>query len=258
MADEPTVSISDVVWLKWVNEFAAYSKKTLREGLYEEWPLLMRKVMDFTPPFKAKGAPGVSDLSIGRAAVAFDIYKTMRPFNPAARTKGMERILDSKDVEAFNIVASRSQRAEMVGVTAIAFSPSEHLRQRNARGRVPGRDRKKVVLGSDVGLLKNYVKQRQSFVGFAKSGWLKALLLVGGEAPNYVTKQGTGGGDVIDDHANVDEPSITAINRTPWAVRRDEGERILGDAKASRIEAIIKKMKEAIRRADADAKRAAA
>jgi hypothetical protein len=257
MSDSPTVSISDVVWLRWVNEFAKFSKKTLREAMYEEWPFLMRKVMDFTPPFKAKGAPGVSDLSIGRAAVAFDVYKTMRPFNPAARTKGMERILDTKDVAAFNIVASRSQRAEMIGVTAVAFSPGEHLRQRNARGRVPGRDRKKVVLGSDVGELKKYVKYRSGWVGFAKSGWLKGLLLVGGEAPGYVTKHGTGGGDVIDDHANVEEPSITAINRTPWAVRKDEGDRILADAKASRAESIIAKIKDAIRRADAAAKRAA-
>lgn len=257
MADGITVSVSDAIWAKWVAVFADQSKKTFREALYGEWPLLIRKVMDFTPPFKVRNAPSSTDLSVGRAAVAFDIYKTMRPFNPAARTKGLEAILDRGNIEAYNIVASRSKRPEMHGTTAIQFDPTEHLRQRDSRGRVRGHDRRKVVLGSDVGKLKAYVKQVQERVGYAKSGWLKALLLVGGEAPGYVSKQGTGGGDVIDDHANVNEPSITAINRTPWAVRKDEGERILGDAQASRIESIISKVKTAIRLADQEAKSAA-
>jgi hypothetical protein len=257
MAEESTVSISDQIWQEWVARFASFSGKTLREALYEEWPLLIRKIMDFTPPFKTKGAPGSSDLSIGRAAVAFDIYKTMRPFNPAARTRSMERILERKDVQAFNALAARSKSAQMQGLTAVEFSPTRHLQQRDGRGRVRGRDRRKVVLGSDVGLLKNYVKKVQDRVGYAKSGWLAALLLTGGTAPGYVLKQGTGGGEVIDDHASED-PSITAINRTPWAIRKDEGERILADAKASRISSIMGKISTAIRLADKAAKGARA
>lgn len=254
MADGIKVEIAEQIWLEWVAKFSAFSKKDMREGLYEEWPLLLRKVMDFTPPFKVKGSPGASDLSVGRAAVAFDIYKTMRPFNPAARTKGLERVLDRADVEAYNVIASRSKRPEMQGTQAIHFDPNEHLRQRDWRGRVNGRDRKRVVIGPEVGKLKGYVAQEQQAVGFAKSGWLKALLLAGGEAPGYVLKQGTGGGDVIDDHANENDPSITAINRTPWARRKDEGERILGEAAYSRVKSIISKIQTAIRLADKKAK----
>lgn len=252
------VSVSDAVWQKWVAAFSVQAGKSFREALYEEWPLLMRKVMDFTPPFKTKGAPGSSDLSIGRAAVAFDIYKTMRPFNPAARTRALEKIITEKDITAFNIMALRSKDPRLKGVTAIDFAPQVHLSQRDSRGRVTGRDRRKVVLGSDVGLLKGYVTREQNQVGFAKSGWLKALLLVGGDAPGYVTRHGTGGGDVIDEHANEEDPSITAINRTPWAGRKDEGARILSDAKASRIAAIQTKIQVAIRLADRAAKSLAA
>ncbi len=110
-----------------------------------------------------------------------------------------------------------------------------------------GAARNVVVLGTDAALLKRYVSQVQSRVGYAKSGWLKALALVGGDAPGYVERQGMGGGDVIDDHANEEAPSITAINRTPWAVRRDEGDRIKSDAYASRIESIIAKTKTKLR-----------
>jgi hypothetical protein len=216
MSDEGTVSISVEVWEKKLALYMAATGKNMREALYEEWPLLMRKIMDFTPPFKSGGRRGASDLSVGRAAVARDIYKTMRPFDPAQiRTKQLQRAVSTRDVAAFNIIASRS-KGRMKGDTAIAFSPQVHLSQRNARGRVTGKDRKRVVLGTDAELLKKYVVEVQKRVGYAKSGWLKALLLVGGEAPGYVMAKGTSGGDVIDDHANDDFPSFTAINRTPW------------------------------------------
>jgi hypothetical protein len=257
--DVDGISISDAGWQKWVIAFAVATNRDVRTTLYEEWPLLIRKVMDFTPPFKTRAAykgdanvnaNHASDFSVGRKAVAFDIYKTMRPFDPKdIHSASMRRIVEEKDLAAFNIVAARSQNPLMRGLFAIPFDPSEHLRQRNARGRVLGRDRRRVVLGDDAERLKVYVTSIQSRVGFAKSGWLKALLLTGGDAPNYVSRHGTGGGDVIDDHADEENPSITAINRTPWAIRKDEGERILADARASRMESIITKTKQAVLRA---------
>lgn len=242
------ISISTEVWERKLALYIAATGKNLREALNEEWPLLMRKIMDFTPPFKSKGTRGVSDLSVGRKAVAHDIYKTMRPFDPAqVRSKSLAKIVQSRNIEAFNIVASRARSGLMRGAEAIAFSPDVHLRARDRRGRVSGHDRNRVVLGSDAARLQKYVAGVQSRVGYAKSGWLKALLLVGGEAPAFVTKQGTSGGDVIDDRANETEPSITAINRTPWAVRKDEGERIKSDAYASRAQAIVAKVKTKMR-----------
>lgn len=250
------ISISEEVWQQRLARLMQELGIEFREALYAEWPLLIRKVMDFTPPFKAKGQRGLSDLAVGRAAVAYDIYKVMKPFNPATRTKALERIVERKDIAAFNALAARSTNPYMAGKTAVAFDPTLHLSARNARGRVEGRDRGRYVLGSDVGLLKQYVAKVQNRVGYAKSGWLKALLLVGGEAPGYVSKQGTGGGDVIDDHANPDFPSITAINRTPWAVRKDEGDRILTDAYASRATALDTRIRVAIRLADQKSKAA--
>lgn len=265
MADDNSISISDAVWQKWLVTFSVAVGKTIREALYEEWPLLIRKVMDFTPPFKTRAAfkgegsnaNHASDLSIGRKAVAFDIYKTMRPFDPKeVRSPELKKIIERKDTAAFNVFAGRSNSAAMSGLYAIPFDPNEHLRQRDPRGRVPGRDRRRVVLGDDAERLKAYVTATQQRVGWAKSGWLKALLLVGGEAPAYVMKQGTGGGDVIDNHADEENPSITAINRTSWSIRKDEGDRILADATASRIESIITKTRVAVKLADEQAKAA--
>lgn len=259
MADGATISISTVVWEKKIAEYVAATGKTMKEALDEEFPLLLRKVMDFTPPFKTKGKPGASDLSVGRAAVAFDIYKTMRPFDPKdIRSPSLKKIVETKDVAAFNAFTANAKSPLLQGATAIAFTPNEHLRQRDRRGRVTGRSRNKVVLGSDVALLKKYVAEMQSRVGYAKSGWLPALERVGGDAPGYVkNKRSWGGGTFVDQRSHPENPSITAINYTPWAVRQDEGRRILSDAHASRIQAIISKIRTKERLARKAAKLAA-
>ncbi len=258
MADGATISISTQLWQKKIAEYAARTGVAMTEALNEEFPLMLRKVMDFTPPFKAKGKPGASDLSVGRAAVAFDIYKTMRPFDPSnIKSKRLRQIVERRDIAGFNALAANSRNPLLQGATAVHFSPNEHLRQRDRRGRVTGRSRNRVVLGSDVALLKKYVEKVQSKVGYAKSGWLKALQTVGGDAPAYVKRQGTNGGDVVDDRQHPDGPSITAINRTPWAVRKDEGERILADARLSRINAIMSKIRTKERLARKAAKLAA-
>lgn len=255
MADGFVISISSEVWQKRVIEYVAATGKNVVQALDEEWPLLIRKVIEFTPPFKTRAAVtstgasfSASDYSVGRSAVASDIYKTMRPFDPGTvKTKGMERIIRMKDIAAFNIVAERSNKSPlMAGSQAIEFSPQVHLGQRNSRGRVTGRDRPKVVIGTDAVLLKRYVKSVQAHVGWARSGWAAAYNLVrapdGYSLPNWVTRQGEGGGGVIDERGDENYPSITARNWTSWAVRKDEGERIKADAYASRITAIKAKI----------------
>ena len=72
--------------------------------------------------------------------------------------------------------------------------------------------------------------------------------MVGGRAaPSFVERNGTAGGTVIDDRKDPLAPSITAINRTPWAARRDEGIRIINDAMSSRVISIVTKVKTKIR-----------
>ncbi len=244
MADN-VVEINTEVWRSRLALLVAATGQTMREALYEEWPLLIRKVMDFTPPFQSGGGSS-SDLSVGRAAVDRDIRKTMRPFDPQARTKSIEKIEDERNVDAFNIIASRVKSGPMAGARAVAFSPEVHTSQRNSRGRVDGYAQNRVVLGSDAALLQKYISEVQSRVGIAKAGWWPALALVGGDAPSFVTKHGMGFGDYIDDHS-ADDPSITAINRTPWASRQDEGHRIIQAALASRAEAIVSKVRTKLR-----------
>lgn len=240
-----SIEIDTYDWQQAVARYAAGTDKGMREGLYEEWPFLVGKMMEFTPPFRPnslRNGNSASDMSVGRAAVNRDVRKTMRPFSPVFKKKSaLSKAVITRDIRTFNIIAQRVKSGPMAGATALPFSPSIHTDQRNSRGRV-GKGYQYVILGPEVALFKRYLKRTVDKVGIAKSGWLSALFLVGGTAPAYVSRHGTSYGAVIDDHANED-PSITAINRTPWASRRDEGQRIVKAAYASRAVQITAKLR---------------
>lgn len=236
--DLGSLTVSTYQWDKNLAILAEVLGKNMKEVINEEFPFLVGKIIDFTPP---------NTLAQGRQAVATDISKVMRPFNPAdIKTEGIREIVQRQDIAAFNIVASRAKAGPMMGARAIPFDPAFHITQRTQRGRVGGHDRNQVVLGADASLLKKYIKAVQDRVGYAKSGWLAALHLVGGTAANYIERQGQGGGAAVDNRAD-ENPSITAINHTPWAERRDEGERIVRSAFASRANAIFTKARTKLR-----------
>lgn len=245
MPDGLTVDINDAEWAKKLAAYATIFPQKMHEALAEEMPLLVEVIMKLTPP---------KSLAQGRQAVGSDIQKIMRPFDPAAiRSKSLAKIVSKKDVEAFSIVAANVKSGPMAHARAIPFSEQAHTSQRDRRGRVQGRDRNQVVLGSDVSLLKRYIKSVKDRVGYAKSGWLAALYLVGGKtAPSWVTRHGQAGGAVIDTRG--EDMSITAINRTPWAVRKDEAQRIISDAKSSRAVSIERKIITKLRLARQEAK----
>jgi len=233
-----TLTVDTSVWVNKVAQLQVTTGQSMREVLNEEWPLLMEKIIDFTPP---------KTLAQGRAAVARDIQKTMRSFDPAdIRTEGIREIVEKKDFEAYAIVASRVKTGPMAGTTAVPFSTEIHTRARTARGRV-GRDLRQVVLGYDAKTLKAYIKVMQEEVGWAKAGWMQAMLLLGGSVAGFVSRHSPGHGAVVDMRDDEFRPSLTAINRTPWAIRKDEGERIIQSAYNSRAVAIFAKVRTKLR-----------
>lgn len=245
MAEGLTIDVNDAEWAKKLAAYTVIFPQKMHEALAEEMPLLVELIMKLTPP---------KSLAQGRQAVGTDIQKVMRPFDPASvRSPGLAKIVAKRDVQAFNIVASNVKSGPMAGARAIPFSEQAHTSQRDRRGRVQGRNRNQVVLGSDASLLKRYIKSVKDRVGYAKSGWLAALNLVGGRsAPSWVSRHGQAGGAVIDTRG--EDMSITAINRTPWAVRKDEAQRIISDAKSSRAVSIERKIITKLRLARQQAK----
>lgn len=81
----------------------------------------------------------------------------------------------------------------------------------NKSGRVPKNWRTSYAVAGK-GELKKYVKKVQLQVGVAKSGWLAALVKLGGKAPNFVSCHGTKYGGFVDGNKG-DNPFFTLINK---------------------------------------------
>ena len=81
----------------------------------------------------------------------------------------------------------------------------------NRSGRVPKNWRTQYAVAGK-GEVKKYVKKVQLQVGVAKSGWLAALVKLGGKAPNFVSRHGTKYGGFVDGNKG-DNPFFTLINK---------------------------------------------
>jgi hypothetical protein len=199
-----------------------------RDFLTPQMRLLLEKIIAFTPP---------KTTAQGGAAVRRDLNRALQPFAvDEFRAPSLKKIVEKRDYDAFAAFAVRSGNPALVGAKAAPFNPLLHTSRRDRRGRVTGRGLPTYVLGrADRGALRKYLKRKVSHVGIAASGWLAALHLLGGRESAWVERHGTRFGAVIDDRANPTRPGVTAINRTPWASRRDEGQRIIASAMRSRV-----------------------
>ena len=248
MSDAPLVSINTAIWSQKIVEFAKIKGITVADAIREEFRFTLKRVIRLTPPDTRKQ---------GEGAVKRDIRRAMRSFEPSNyRSESLRKVVLNRDVAAFNIIAARVKSGPMAGVTAVRMTTDVHMKARDRRGRVT-KDLKQVVLGRDSVLLQKYIAENVGWVGVAKAGWLPAYEATGGDdAQGWISRHRPAGA-VIDKLAET-SPSITAINRTPWAVRKDEGQRIIANAFTSRAKDIATKIKAAIRLAKEKAQLASA
>lgn len=204
--------------------------QTSREFVTEQFRLWVGHIAKLTPP---------NSLAQGRKRVKQDIQKVFRPFDTTNTTdERVKLIVRQGNVAAFNIWAS----AVKVKFRAGPYDETVLKRARDRRGRVRSSGKKSVfVLGSkNTRALNAFIRRKQEHVGLARSGWSAALLRVGGEVPAWVSRHGAGMGAVEDGRGVPNAPVMAAINRTPWALRKDEGERIIRAATLARANAMRK------------------
>lgn len=190
--------------------------------------LVLRRATHLTPP---------RNLAQGRAATGRDVFRAVEPFPHAQTTdKRLRQIFRDRDHTAFNAFARRIGQPWL----AAPFSPKLHESLRDNRGRVRRRRLRTFVLGRpDTGALLRHRKRKQDHVGLAKAGWLPGLVGTGSSAVagwimrHYVRFGPAFLGSYEDRSQDPDNPELIARNTTPWASRRDEGERILANAYAT-------------------------
>lgn len=217
------LQIQSARWRVALERLRNVTRQNIRVFMTEQFRLLLEQIMTFTPP---------NDRAQGRKRVAADIAKVFRPFDVKDVTnKRLKEIITSGDYRAFEAVA----RAAKNNWRARPFDAGVVSAARDNRGRVRRGGRSAFVLGArDTAGLRKFVARKQGNVGLARSGWLTALWLVGGRAPSWVSNQLQRGQSAVVDRRDAAMPELLAINRTPWAARRDEGQRIIAEAMKSR------------------------
>ncbi len=220
-----TLQMEQARWRATVQRILAGLKLEKVAFLRQQFRLLLERIIAPVPP---------RNRAQGRARVAADIRKVMQPF-ARLRNERMKKLVRRGDLAALNAIAAQLGKPWRFTNT-VSNLRSLHEERRDRRGRVTGSARKalRLVGAANIAAYRRYVRTRQDSVGVAKAGWLPGAKAVGAHVPSWVAAQGLAFGAVIDRSQHAVSPELIAINRTPWAHRRDEGQRILANALASR------------------------
>ena len=212
-------------------QYADLTGKGLIQSLRDEARLLLKQVIEFTPP---QGDDDSTPRTQGRNAVERDIHRAIRPIDPSFESeslnKSITRLADERDYDALQTIYDRIG----AGVKVRPFSPAIHQQARASRGRVP--DTTKPVLTPDTAELNAYVKTVQNRVGRGKGGWALAYVKLGGKPANWIRKW-VETGTFYDTLANFKDGAIEQTNRSEWARGGDE-DRIIDHAIKTRTAAI--------------------
>lgn len=166
------------------------------------------KLVKFTPP-KTSG--------IGKKNVARDIGKVFADLgNTKWEDKPLDKMWKAGDFEGVKKALSAHPSKETLPIfqyEKIFKKPIRaiHKAAIGKSGRVPKHFKTRYAVAGK-GELKKYVKKVQLQVGVAKSGWLAALVKLGGKAPNFVARHGTKYGGFVDGNKG-DNPFFTLINK---------------------------------------------
>jgi hypothetical protein len=226
---------------------------SLQELLLQQTRLVLKRCVDYTPPFSvgrlskmlgkkwgsnAKEAFKAAELSssayaIGRRRVATDIQRIFTPVRSLRiydKSKKLQKAVEKKDKEVIKLILGPKWASIEI---LDHVDPAVHQMQRNRRGNVRRKPIQKLVLGK--ASVQNYVAKRSKLVGFAKSGWKTACLRFGHPLPKWVSRH-NGPGFGIDESGS--EVCRTVIgNRVSYMQRKGRELRIIelavdGQAKA--------------------------
>lgn len=181
----------------------------------------------------------------GETAVARDIHKVYYPATGSKFLNQATKIAENyhaktgasaKSSDAFRTRMLRYQMENNTGALAAiaadlgfkdyaldSFDSSRHKNSRDARGRVRGA-RPQLLIGGEAEMEK-YIEKTQRKVGLTKAGWAKCaeaipMSRVSAKTrgiPQWVTRnKSRASGSIVDNSANIFNPSVSMTNSTPW------------------------------------------
>jgi hypothetical protein len=171
----------------------------LGEILRTQTRLVTERCIDLTPPFSGKRLSRMLKAEFGRttaktvgeARVARDIERVFVPVNRLMLWKTMQEFrnaVERRDMEQIKQILGPKFRFVTIQPNV---HPALHQTQRNKRGNVRRKPDQSLILNP--ASVQAYIRERQKWVGFAKSGWGDAARLFGAKMPAWVSRHNGAG-----------------------------------------------------------------
>lgn len=192
-------------------EYIRLKRFSLERGVREQAKLLAKELIADTPPTKGTvDGKSMSARAAGRARVARDVKRAIRPLNPSDwKSKAIRDLIKARDYEGLEAVLSKFSSDKV-----LSFEAAIHLRAKAGNGRV----RKQLAQATpDFKEHRDYVRKVQQRVGIAKGGWVKGYEAMGGKAAQWVRSH-RDMGDVIDRSNDPRDPRVELLNDANWAL----------------------------------------
>lgn len=200
----------------------------------EEARYLTQLFIKFTPP-KTRAQ--------GRKAIEVDLQKAVGLLdqNSFARAREEVRLPMRELIRRRDNVTLQAAMREMDGNQWIVkdFTPQDHVSKRNRYGRVR---RKSYVMTTDKTVYRRYLRDVQSRVGWAASGWIPAAKATGARYKKFSDRFGSASGYVNYwfGPANAKPPYLTATHKN---VKIPNYQDKINAAFASRTDTTLRKVK---------------
>lgn len=176
----------------------------------------------------------------GQNRVKNDWNYIFNPIDPQKiESPGIRRLVIKSDPKAWEAFSDNVKGGPLKRTIAVFPTLNRHAANRDKRGRARRSKSGFVTLLAQQKELSRLIKAKQALVGWAKAGFLKGYLGLGGtRAPAWVTRHGTDAGVFIDERRNEVNPGVAVYNDTRWGKTNDEGQRIVNSAMRARGNAI--------------------
>lgn len=220
-----------------IEKFAAESNRSFGDVIRQQAKLLVKDLIRATPPFGRNtfSESFNAQRRAGMDAVERDIRKVFVPLrvfvertnspklaaalssagglvavNRVSRKQGVKR--SGVDMQALEAIF---RNIGMDGVIIREVKPELHEEARNSKGRVGKRPRSYIVV--DERSINRYIKLKQSHIGKAKAGWMKAAIgLAVAGIPGWIREHLTAG-VFVDKSKGIIDQTITIGNLVSYS-----------------------------------------
>lgn len=209
----PTLTFNLAAHRHAMNQLVANLNANGRELLKEEMRLLLRDILQFTPPTRSPKSDDVKQTARqrGQTAIENDMRRVAAPlFWKEIQIPELAEAVYRRDIPRIQAIIKNIPAFKNRTIyTSVADLQAAHMRRRNRYGRVRGKA-DAVAFGSDWTKYTRTLKQR---VGWTRAGWWKAAQALGVPLPKWVARH-TSYAPSGYFAPRPSEMAITAINRS--------------------------------------------